>query len=142
MKTQRILALFMVLLLLLVGISAIFGGANLMAHPDGSSLQLDPLWLKNTPFHNYRVPGIILFFTNGVLPIAILGGMVTGYRNYPAWISVQGILLSGWILVQVVLIRTIIGLHLFLFVAGMAMVAGGLLMAKVKRAQPEEPERP
>jgi hypothetical protein len=58
-------------LLLLLGISAIYGGYNLMTDPSGRQLQIPTEWLELTPFKTYLVPGSILFSVLGVFPLVV-----------------------------------------------------------------------
>jgi hypothetical protein len=59
-----------ILLLLFLGISAVVGGGALIISPSGKLLGGMPLAiLKNTPFFNFLVPGIILFLVLGIFPI-------------------------------------------------------------------------
>ena len=122
-------------LLFINSIGAIFGGANLIDHPDGSSLQLSPDWLKHTPFDDYLVPGVVLFITNGLLGFIVLATLFLGFRKYPLFVIAQGVILCGWLIVQVVLIRTIIGLHLFTFTIGVSLILMGLILARIERVK-------
>ena len=49
------------LLLVFNGVGALIGGWLLITQPDGSALKLSLDLLKHTPFHNFLIPGIILF---------------------------------------------------------------------------------
>jgi hypothetical protein len=56
-------------LLAFLGLSAIGGGGALIISPSGKLLGGLPLSiLKNSPFHNFLIPGIILFIVLGLLP--------------------------------------------------------------------------
>ena len=72
-----------------------------MIIPSGALFQLPPDILKNTPFHDFLIPGIILFFINGV------GQIVAGFlsmRRHPVAGyagAVFGLGLMIWIFVQV-----------------------------------------
>ncbi|MCC6811910.1 MAG: hypothetical protein IT381_31085 [Deltaproteobacteria bacterium] len=95
-------------LVLLAALSAggIYGGFALLLSPDGAFLQLPPGWLEGTPFRSYRVPGLVLLAVNGALP-AVAFALV--WRRHPrAFLIVllQGVLTSGWIGVQIALLRT------------------------------------
>jgi hypothetical protein len=65
-KTTRNIHLF---LLGFLGLSAIGGGGTLIISPSGKLLGGLPLsLLKNSPFDNFFIPGIILFVVLGVVP--------------------------------------------------------------------------
>jgi len=64
-------------LLLFLGISAIFGGGALVISPSGRLLGGLPLSiLKNSPFSNFLVPGIILFLVLGIFPIFTVWALI------------------------------------------------------------------
>lgn len=130
---KKFLKIIAVALLLLNSVAALFGGGNLIEFPDGSSLMISPDWLKHTPFHNFLIPGIVLFITDGVFGVVVLAVMLSGNRRYPLFIITQGVLLCGWIIVQVMLIRTIIGLHIFMFVVGLILTICGILLARLNK---------
>ena len=63
----------LVALELVTGVTGLVGGVLLAAAPDGSLLQADPATLADSPFSDWRVPGVLL------------AGLVGG-----------GFLLAGW----------------------------------------------
>ena len=78
MKTKKPFSFY--LLLVVVGfqsISALFGGFSLITSPNGDTLEMPVSFLKDTPFTNFLIPGIVLFFLLGVFPIFILAGLYT-----------------------------------------------------------------
>ena len=69
-KTARNIHL---ILLGFLGLSAIGGGGALIISPSGKLLGGLPLSiLKNSPFDNFFIPGIILFIVLGVFPTVII----------------------------------------------------------------------
>lgn len=112
-------------LLLINSISAFFGGGNLIDQPDGSNLMLSTDLLRHSPFHDFLVPGIALFVSNGIFGIITLVAMFAGYKKYPVLIVAQGIILMGWLIIQVMMIREVLGLHLFTFAIGISLVFVG-----------------
>ncbi len=78
MKTKKSFSFY--LLLVVVGfqsISALFGGFSLITSPNGATLEMPVTFLKDTPFTNFLIPGLVLFFLLGVFPIFILAGLYT-----------------------------------------------------------------
>mgnify|MGYP003418227730 CR=1 FL=1 len=121
------------LLLFFNGAGALFGGWNLMIHPDGSSLQLSMDWLKHTPFPDYLIPGIILFITNGLFSVFVFIAILLKLRNYYWLVMVQGAILAGWILIQMALIRTIDFLHVLFGSIGIALFIVGWILLQHDR---------
>jgi len=121
------------LLLLFNGIGAIYGGWNLMMHPDGSSIQLSPGWLEHTPFDNYLIPGIILFVVNGWFSLVAFSAVIMNLKNHAWLVIAQGAILLGWIVIQMLLIQTVYFLHLVLGAAGIALLIVGRLLLNYDR---------
>lgn len=115
-------------LLLFNGTGALFGGWQLITHPDGSGLQLTLDWLKHTPFPNYLIPGVVLFIVNGLFSMATFFALILKYKHSAKLILFQGILLSGWIIIQILLIRTLHPLHLIMGSVGVALIVVGNLL--------------
>ncbi len=59
-------------LLAFLGIGAIGGGAILMISPSGILMGIPLSILKDSPFHNFLIPGIILFTVLGVAPCMLI----------------------------------------------------------------------
>jgi len=117
-------------LLLINGIGAVYGGGNLITYPDGSSLQLSLDWLRHTPFHDYFIPGIILFVANGLFSILIFISMLFNLKNYSRLVIFQGVILSGWIVIQIFLIQTIYFLHIIMGSIGLTLFLLGILQMR------------
>ncbi|SHL35972.1 hypothetical protein SAMN05444484_1011218 [Flavobacterium chilense] len=64
-------------LLLFLGLTAMIGGGALIISPSGKLLGGLPLSiLENSPFPDFLIPGIILFFVLGFLPLLIVVALV------------------------------------------------------------------
>ena len=117
-------------LLLFNGTGAVYGGLKLIMHPDGSSLGLTLDWLKHSPFEDYLIPGIVLFICNGLFSILVLVSLLLRFRYYQWLIIVQGAILTGWINIQMYLIKTIYFLHVIMGCTGIALMILGILLLK------------
>jgi len=124
----KLLKILCAILLFFNGIGAIYGGWNLIIHPDGSSIQLSMSWLEHTPFQDYLIPGIILFIANGILSFFTLIALIFNFRNFPFYVIGQGIILSIWIIIQIVLIRTVYFLHLIMGSVGLLLIIFGWIL--------------
>jgi hypothetical protein len=84
-----------------VGLGAVVSGTLLIIVPSGEVLKLPPDMLRNTSFHDFLVPGIILFLVNGVGQL--VAGILSIRRNPLAGYvgAVFGMGLMIWIFVQV-----------------------------------------
>lgn len=122
------------LLLIFNGIGALYGGLNLIIHPDGSSMQMSLDFLKHTPFQNYLIPGIILFIANGLFSFIVLTAVIFKHLYAPFLVLAQGAILTGWIIIQIVLIQTIHSFHIIMGSAGIALIVVGWLLKKYSHA--------
>lgn len=123
--------LVITLLLLLNGIGAVYGGLHLIAHPNGGSLGLSVEWLRYSPFKSYLIPGFILFVANGVFSFLVLALLWLGKSNSYLFVIAQGFILSGWILIQISLLRTVYFLHYFLGGAGILLILTGYCLRRM-----------
>jgi hypothetical protein len=67
------------LLQVFVGITAVFGGFGLVSDPSGTKMNVPLELLKNSPFTNYLIPGLVLLIVIGVGNV--FAGMVTFLRH-------------------------------------------------------------
>ncbi|MCW5906571.1 MAG: hypothetical protein KIS94_01845 [Chitinophagales bacterium] len=135
------------LLLLLLSLSAFYGGGALILKPDGSLLQMEP-WLNEIPFPNYLIPGIILFVMNGLLPLLALIGLLfrpkweilnrlNVYNNcHWAWTFslYSGIICIAWIIAQQFLTQYFIAQPI-VALAGLLIIVFSLMPRLMKHYQ-------
>lgn len=126
-KATKIGAFF---LLLINGGGAVYGGSNLMTYPDGSSLHISLAYLAHSPFRDFFFPGLILLWVNGVFSFVALAGLVFQYRHHARLIMAQGIVLLGWIAIQMMMLRTIDGLHIIFITIGTLLLGLGWILMK------------
>lgn len=119
MKTTRIIA---VILLLFNGTGAIFGGWSLIQDPTGSDLGLPISHLANSPFTDYFIPGIILFIVNGIFSIVSMLWAAFQWRHYVWLMIIQGALLTGWIVIQMIMLREVSYLQFIYGGIGLALL--------------------
>jgi hypothetical protein len=125
---KKILKTICALLLMVNGVGAIYGGGNLILHPDGSSIRLAKSLLIHTPFESYLIPGIVLFIVNGLFSFFVLFTMIFKLRKHQLLIICQGVLLTGWIFIQILMIQTVYFLHLIMGGIGIILIIAGLLL--------------
>lgn len=75
-------ALYLLLLLhVLLALAACYGSILMMLYPDGSGLGMSTDWLKDSPFPDFRIPGIVLFFLGFILPLWTVWGLWTKSKH-------------------------------------------------------------
>jgi hypothetical protein len=114
-----------IFLLLFNGIGAIYGGSNLILHPDGSSLGITTIWLQNSPFDNFLIPGIVLFVVNGLFSFFVLISVLFNSPMSRFLILTQGVLLIGWIVIQMIMLREVNFLHVTMGSVGVLLLVFG-----------------
>jgi hypothetical protein len=128
---KKTLKITCIIILFINGIGALWGGGGLIYDPSGTFMQMPLSFLEHTPFINYLIPGIILFIVNGLFSIFIL---LLIFRNHPLhmhFIIIQGILLAGWISVQIALIQIFYPpLHLPFLLMGVFLLFAGIILKK------------
>jgi hypothetical protein len=114
-----------------VALSAFVAGAMFVAAPSGRLMGMTVETLARSPFGSYLVPRIVLFMVvGGTLATAAWAEI----RRWPraGWLSeVAGVVLAGWIAVQVAMIGLGHPMQPSLFVAG--VVIAGLGWWRVRR---------
>ncbi len=125
---NRALRTSSIILMVLNGVSASVGGLLFIVDPSGNKLQMPTTWLKHSPFETFLIPGVILFSAIGIfsLLIAFLG--VLKSRHYDKLVLLEGIILVGWIIIQVFMLQTVYFLHLILGAVGIILIVLGTLL--------------
>ncbi len=123
---QKLAKLLAIAFLLFNGIGALFGGFQLMIDPSGGKLQIPLSYLQYSPFRDYLIPGVVLFCVNGLFSMLVLGALALQHRHAHLLVMAQGLLLGGWILAQILMLRVFYPpLHgLFLAVGAVLLVCG------------------
>ena len=130
MKMVRAVAL---VALVLLCISALFGAIPLILNPSGEPWGMPQSFHDHSPFHSFLIPGMILLLANGVLCLAILIGALRHSPGYGWWVAFQGCVLTGWIVVEVVILRFAIWPHYFYAGIGLVLIGSGLILTRPGR---------
>ena len=99
--------------LLFLGATSVLGAVPLLRDPHGSPLSMPQSLLAHSPFHSFLVPGLALLFCNGLLSFVIFSAVIRKQKYYGRWIFVQGLVLAGWLLVEVAVLRFVVWPHWF-----------------------------
>jgi hypothetical protein len=112
---------------ILLGIGALFGGGQFILAPDGHLIGVPLKMLAGTPFHSFLVPGLLLFTLVGVAPI--VAAVITARRQAvgPLAALAVGVTLMGWITVEMVIFAGLTSLlWAFYLVLGTVIAAVGV----------------
>lgn len=114
-----------------VGIGALAGGLAAITNPE-EPLGVTVDALKNSPFENFLIPGIILFTIIGLGNIlsATTLALNSKFQGYIS--SVFSWALVIWIVVQCIMLEDIVPLHIIFFIIGLveAIISTGILFEK------------
>lgn len=101
-----------------VGVGAIAGGLGAILNPN-EPMGMSTQYLKNSPFDNFFIPGLILFTVIGLGNIlsAILFRYKLKYQGYISSIFSWALII--WIVVQCIMLWAIGILHILYFIIGL-----------------------
>jgi hypothetical protein len=119
-----------IVLLSFTGANALVAGFLFMLDPSGQKIGMTTNYLAHSPFSTYLIPGITLFVVIGLLNILIAFLCLKKYKHYPLLIIIQGVLLLGWIILQVFWVRDFNALHLIMLFIGLLLLVSGMVMQK------------
>lgn len=129
---KRFIRLSVLILLFLTGINALIAGGLFVLDPTGSKMGMSVDYLKHSPFETFLIPGTVLFFVNGMLNILAAVSVIQQKRYAHRFVCIQGLLLTGWIIVQVMMVKDINPLHIIMFSIGLLLVSGSFMLEKNK----------
>lgn len=109
---------FLVVLELLAGVSAVVGGIALAVAPSGRVLSMPVTLLEGSPFGSYLVPGLLLAIAVGGSLLAAAVAHLRRARFAPGLSFAAGAILVGWIAVQVAMLGYRSALQPLMFVVG------------------------
>lgn len=115
---MRIVYRLLFALHIFVGIGAVAGGLAAIINPQ-EPLGITVESLKYSPFNNYLIPGIILFSIIGLGNIisALMLYIKSRFQGYIS--SVFSWALVIWIVVQCVMLRSVVLLHILFLIIGL-----------------------
>jgi hypothetical protein len=118
----------------IIAVNAIYGGIGLMVN--GMGMPAD--WLDAMPLHSWTLPGVALLAVVAV-PMSVAAiGELTRWRLAYVVSTTAGLVLIGWIVVQVLVLRRYFFLQPVLGVAG-ALVVGLAWWAHRRTFVPDRP---
>lgn len=119
---MKVLYRILFILHALIGVGAMAGGTAPILNPV-SPMGMSVDALKNSPFDNFLIPGIILFTVIGLGNV--IGAVTILLKSkFQGYISgILGGTLVIWIVVQCIMLRTVVFLHVLFFIFGLIQAA-------------------
>lgn len=118
-----------------VALGAIPAGFSMIVQPDGTGLGMTTKFLQDSPFSNFFIPGLYLFTVNGLANLTV--SILTFRKNkYSGKLGLMlGLLLVGWIVIQVWSTGYISFMQPLFFSIGMAEFILAYLLLKKNEQQ-------
>ncbi len=114
-----------IILLILTAINALIAGGIFILYPSGQKMGMTSEYLIYSPFHSFLLPGIVLFIVIGIFNLFTALLSIGNHYHANTMIKLQGILLCGWIAMQVLMVRDINTLHIVMFCVGVILFLYG-----------------
>ena len=105
-----------------LAVTATLSGLIMISNPDGGVMNLPLSLLDGTPFKDFLIPGILLStIVGGVNFLAVFYNIQRHVNRYN-WAMAGGIMISGWIVVQMILIQAAHWLHFLYLGIGILII--------------------
>jgi hypothetical protein len=110
------------ILVCFIALTSTLSGLLMIIRPDGGILSLPVGLLGGTPFKDFLVPGILL--TTVVGSVNLVAGFynLKRHTNRYNWAIAGGVMICGWIIAQMILIRAFHWLHIIYLVIGILII--------------------
>ena len=109
------------ILISVIGITATSSGLIMISDPKGQAFNLPTRLLENSPFNDFIIPGILLTIIGAINLFAVFFNMQRQFNRYN-WSMAGGVLVSGWIVIQMILVQDFYWLHFVLLLAGILIM--------------------
>jgi hypothetical protein len=126
-RRRRIIS---IILLFIIALNALAAGYSFIVDPSGKAIGISTDYIRHSPFDSFLIPGIVLFIANGLLGLVAAIVAIRKGRYYQDLIVLQGLILTAWIIVQIIMVRDFNWMH------GTCLLIGYLLIRYGNRLRP------
>lgn len=133
MKQTRNLRIIAITVLLITGLNALVAGLLFMMDPTGAKIGMTTTYLQYSPFDSFFIPGLVLFTVNGLMNLLAAMATIAQKFHFPYLILLQGILLAGWIIIQMLMVRDVNFLHITMLAFALVLTMVALLLLKIQK---------
>jgi len=114
--------IFLFILLSFIALTATFSGILMISKPDGEIMNLPLSLLEETPFKDFLIPGILLTTIVGCVNLMAVIYNLKRHVNRYNWAMAGGIMITGWIITQMILIHAAHWLHFIYLGIGLLII--------------------
>ncbi len=109
------------MLLCFIALTTVICGVIMIYQPGGQTMGLPLSILDTTMFKNFLIPGILLTAVGLVNSMAVFYN-IQRHPNRYNWAIAGGVMMCGWIIVQMILIQTFYWLQFFYLGIGLLVI--------------------
>ena len=113
---------FLFILVSFLAVTAMLSGLFMISNPDGGVMNLPLSLLDGAPFKNFLIPGILLTTIVGAVNLLAVFYNMQRHVNRYNWAMAGGFMISGWIVVQMILIDAARWLHFLYLGIGILII--------------------
>lgn len=116
-----------IILLIINGVSGLAGGYGLTADPSGNRVKMPLELLAGSPFNNFLIPGLVLFTFIGVSSLVVAYLTANHFKHSSLLLIYQGITVWIWLIVELLIIKTLDPLQLVYGLIGLILILFGAM---------------
>lgn len=105
-----------------VALTSVISGLIMMSDPEGVILNMSVSLLGGTPFRDFLIPGIILATVVGGVNLLAVAYNMNRHPSRYNWALAGGLMITGWIVVQMLLIQMANWLHFLYLIVGILII--------------------
>jgi hypothetical protein len=110
------------ILISFIAVTATISGLLMISNPDGEIMNLSLNLLNQRPFKNFMLSGIFLTLLIGGVNLAAVFYNIQRHKYRYNWAIAGGFMISGWIVIQMILIQSLHWLHFLYLGAGIFII--------------------
>jgi thiol:disulfide interchange protein len=133
---MRTIRQFLIAILIIAAITALYIGLNLINDSSGRSVGLSYDDLQGTPFSSYKTPGWLLVVFIGLGSIFAALSCIQRYAYHPILVMAEGVIYFIWIIAQVLITGNVNFLIIIFTLFAIALILLGNLLRK-KMLEPQ-----
>ncbi len=123
--SDKLLRILAVSILIFVGLNASVAGVLFLMDTIGALIGLSTEYIKYSPFSNYLIPGLTLLVLIGLFSLYSAYATMKKKARYPYLILAEGVLLGGWILIQMWMVKDVNWLHVLMLTFALLLLLLG-----------------